>query len=77
MKNGFALIILSEKSWIGPGQLSRSIPKRNIYRNKVLICNWWNMKGIAYYELLKPNQTAKSIIKRFESCFDSETSSNS
>jgi len=56
---GSSMIILSVKN---PGQLSTSIPKRNINGNKVLLCIWRNMKGVVYYKLLKPNETIIAII---------------
>lgn len=43
--------------WLDPGQASSSTPKRNIHGHKVLLCIWWDAKGVLYYELLKPNET--------------------
>jgi len=44
-----------KKSWIGLGQSSTSTSKRN--GNKVLLCIWWDIKCVVYYELLKANLT--------------------
>ena len=38
-----------------PDQLSTSTPKRN--GHKAMLCIWWNMQGVVYYELFKPNES--------------------
>ena len=45
------------KHWTDPGQPVKLTPKRNIHGKKVLLCIWWDQKGVLYYELLKPGQT--------------------
>lgn len=45
------------KSWVIPGEPAPSQPKRNIHCAKVMLCIWWDMKGVVHYELLKPGQT--------------------
>lgn len=46
------------RKWcLDPGQSSSSQPKRNLLGKKVLLCVWWDSKGILYYELLEPEQT--------------------
>lgn len=45
------------KSWVKPGQPSTPVAKQNIHGFKVLLCIWWDQKGVIYYELLKPNET--------------------
>lgn len=54
------------KSWVGSGQPSTS--KRNIHGSKVLLSIWWDMKGVVYYELLKPNQTVTA--ERYQQLID-------
>jgi [histone H3]-lysine36 N-dimethyltransferase SETMAR len=44
-------------SWTDPGKTPKLISKANIHGKKVLLCIWWDQKGILYYELLKPGQT--------------------
>ena len=48
----------SKKSWVKPRHPSASIIKRNIHRYKVILCIWFDQKGMVYYELFKPNETA-------------------
>ena len=40
-----------------PGKPSISTPQQKIHMKKVLLCIWWDMKGILYYELLETGQT--------------------
>lgn len=49
-----------KKQWLDPGQPSISTPKPDIHGKKALLCVWWDMKGILYYELLEPHQTVNA-----------------
>ena len=35
-------------------------PKANLHPKKVMLCIWWDWKGVHYYELLPENQTINS-----------------
>ena len=47
------------KHYVDPRQPTTSTPKRNIHSSKVMLCIWWDMKGVLYYEL-HPNETVNS-----------------
>lgn len=44
-------------AYVDPGEPGPSQPKRDIHCQKVMLCIWWDQKGVVYYELLEPNQT--------------------
>ena len=46
-----------KKSYVKLGQPVKSTAKPNIYGAKVMLCIWWDQKGVLYYELLKPGGT--------------------
>ena len=43
--------------YVDPGQPSTAQAKRDIHCQKLMLCIWWDQKGVVYYELLKPNET--------------------
>ena len=36
---------------------AKSTAKPNIHGAKVMLCIWWDQKGVLYYKLLKPGET--------------------
>ncbi|GFV91139.1 mariner Mos1 transposase [Trichonephila clavipes] len=42
------------------GELAQTVAKPEITTRKVLLCIWWDWKGIIYYELLPYGQTLNS-----------------
>lgn len=44
-------------AYVKRGQRAPSTPKPNIHGSKVMLCIWWDMLGVIYYELLKPGET--------------------
>lgn len=49
------------KAWVKPGEPGPSLPRRNLYEAKVMLCIWWDQQGVLYYKLLKPSQTIEAI----------------
>ena len=46
-----------KKPYVKPSQPAKSTAKLNIHGAKVMLCIWWDEKGVLYYELLKPGKT--------------------
>lgn len=46
-----------KKSWVNPGEPPKMVVKPNRFGKKVMLCIWWDMKGVLYYELLKTGET--------------------
>lgn len=46
-----------KKHWVSPGERVQTTPVRNIHGKKALLCIWWDMKGVLYYELLESGET--------------------
>ena len=44
-------------SYVSPGQPAKTVPKKNRFGKKVMLCVWWDMKGIIYWELLESGET--------------------
>jgi len=61
MKNGSFTIMLNEKD-LGESGMNHLLvtPKAGLYPKKVMLCVWWDWKGILYYELLPNNETTNS-----------------
>ena len=51
-----------KKSWVDPGQPVAKVPKRDIHGKKALLCIWWDMKGVIYFELRKPGETVTADV---------------
>ena len=45
-----------------PGEPPLTTPKVGLTPNKVMLCIWWDWKGVIYYELLPKNQTINSDV---------------
>jgi [histone H3]-lysine36 N-dimethyltransferase SETMAR len=46
--------------WLGPDQVPEGTPKPHKFVKKVMLCVWWNTKGIVHHEVLESGQTVKS-----------------
>ena len=46
-----------KNSYVKSSQPAKSTAKSNIHGAKVILCIWWDQKGVLYYELLKPGET--------------------
>jgi len=44
-------------AYVDRGEPGQSQSKRDIHCQKLMLCIWWDHKGVVYYELLKPNET--------------------
>lgn len=51
-----------KRSWGQSSEPPQAAPKANIHQKKVMLCVWWDFKGVIYYELLPQNQTINSDV---------------
>ena len=49
-----------KRSWGKRNEPPPTMPKARLHPKKVMLCIWWDWKGVLYYELLPENQTIKS-----------------
>ncbi|CAH2264972.1 jg5037 [Pararge aegeria aegeria] len=49
-----------KRSWSKAGLASQTVVKPGLTRNKVMLCVWWDWKGIIQYELLPPDRAIDS-----------------
>ena len=52
--------IKNKRQWLDPGQTPIPTPKNKTHAKKILLCVWWDIKGIIHFELLEENQTINS-----------------
>jgi histone-lysine N-methyltransferase SETMAR len=45
------------RQWLDPGQKPFPNVKPDMHPKKIMLCIWWDMKGVIYFELLDINQT--------------------
>ena len=62
MRSGYSTTIPRRKKYYAkPGQslpsTSTSTLRLNIHGLKIMLCIWWDQKGLVYYELLKPGDS--------------------
>lgn len=46
-----------KKQWLSVGASPTHTPKPNLHGKKVLLCIWWNHRGIIHHELMPPGET--------------------
>ena len=49
-----------KRSWGKRDEPPPTTPKAGLHPKKVMLCIWWDWKGVFYYELLPENQTINS-----------------
>jgi histone-lysine N-methyltransferase SETMAR len=46
-----------KREWSQRGKTPSNTARAGLHPKKIMICVWWDVQGIIYYELLPPNQT--------------------
>ena len=59
MKSGYCTIMWNG-TWDKRNEPPPTIPKTDLCSKKVMLCIWWDWKGVLYYELLLENQQITS-----------------
>ena len=56
MRSGSTTTIPSTKKQCLDHEALLLCPKPEFHRKKVILCVWWDIKGVVYYEVLKPKE---------------------
>jgi [histone H3]-lysine36 N-dimethyltransferase SETMAR len=49
--------VKKRKQWLSSGQRPVPMPKPGLHPQKIMLCIWWDMRGVVHWELLDPNLT--------------------
>ena len=52
----------NKKQWLDPSQTASHVPRPEIHQKKVMLCVWWDTKGIIYHEVLEERQTVNASL---------------
>jgi histone-lysine N-methyltransferase SETMAR len=50
------------KQWLSRGQTPLPTAKPGLHPQKIMLCIWWDVRGVVYWELLDPNQTVTAEV---------------
>ncbi|GFU79539.1 mariner transposase [Trichonephila clavipes] len=53
-------IIVKRRLWLKRVEAAQTVAKPGLTSRKVLLCIWWDCKGMIYYELLPSGRTLNS-----------------
>lgn len=51
-----------KSSWSKKGQAAQTVAKPGLTSRKVMLCVWWDWRGVVYHELLQSGQTIDSTL---------------
>ena len=60
MKSGYCTILYNNVEWGKGNEPPPTTAKVSLHPKKVMLCTWWDWKGILYYELILENQMINS-----------------
>jgi histone-lysine N-methyltransferase SETMAR len=51
-----------KRQWLSSGQRPVPTAKPGLHPKKVMLCVWWDIKGVVHYEVLEPNKTITAVL---------------
>lgn len=51
-----------KRQWLGKKQTGVATPKPDLHPDKVMLCVWWNIRGVIHWELMPENTTITSQV---------------
>lgn len=51
-----------KRQWLSPGEPPNPVPKPDTHGKKVMLCVWWNSKGLVFMDVLNPGETVNSEV---------------
>lgn len=54
--------VTKKKQWLSKNETPISTPRPGLTLRKIMLCVWWDIRGIIHYELLKPGNTVTAEV---------------
>jgi len=51
-----------KRQWVGPGSTPSPDVKPEVHQHKIMLCVWWDMEGVIYWELLDDKATLNAAL---------------
>lgn len=60
------LNVRRKRQWLDPAEEPLRDAKPDLHQKKVLLCIWWDIRGVIYFELLDSNTTIKADVYSYQ-----------
>jgi histone-lysine N-methyltransferase SETMAR len=53
--------VCRKRQWLSPGQKAVPTPKQGLHPRKILLCVWWDIRGVIFFELIENKRVNSQV----------------